>query len=79
MADHEPSAPAPPLRGQQFTHLNFLRKQPDGSQARAIMKVTAVRCGEVFYTYADSPTNKGDWRMPLSTWVERYGTAGPGK
>lgn len=59
MGDHEPK------RGQEFTHLSFRRQLPDGTNALAVMKVTAVRRGEVFYTYADSPTNKGDWRMPI--------------
>ncbi|MEM6107389.1 hypothetical protein AAHS21_14125 [Mycobacterium sp. 050272] len=69
MIDHEPK------RGQEFTHLSFRRQLPDGTHVLAVMKVTAVRRGEVFYTYADSPTNKGDWRMPIGNWIKRYGTS----
>ncbi|BCI84450.1 hypothetical protein MTY66_60750 (plasmid) [Mycolicibacterium sp. TY66] len=75
MADDQAPAGVSPTRGQIFTHSTFRRLLPDGTQGFALMKVTAVRRGEVFYTYADSPTNKGDWRMPIENWVKRYGTA----
>lgn len=76
MADREPSALSQPKRGQEFTHSSFRRMLPDGSQPFAVMKVTAVRRGEVYYTYADSPTNKGDWRMPIENWMKRYASTG---
>lgn len=75
MADHMQAAVPQPKHGQEFTHSSFRRLLPDGSQPFAVMKVTAVRGGEVFYTYADSPTNKGDWRMPIENWIKRYGNA----
>lgn len=65
-----------PKRGQEFTHASFRRMLPDGTTPLAVMKVTAVRRGEVFYTYADSSTNKGAWRLPVATWMDRYGAAG---
>lgn len=68
-----------PKRGQEFTHASFLRDAADGTRSPAVMKVTAVQRGAVFYTYADSPTNKGDWRMPIDDWVERYATPNPSK
>ncbi|WP_234797282.1 hypothetical protein [Mycobacteroides chelonae] len=73
MTDDESPAVVGPTRGQIFTHSTFRRLLPDGTKGFAVMKVTAVRRGEVFYTYADSPTNKGDWRMPIENWLKRYG------
>lgn len=77
MVDDQAPAGVSPTRGQIFTHSTFRRVLADGTNGFALMKVTAVRRGEVFYTYADSPTNKGDWRMPIENWMKRYGPAPP--
>lgn len=63
-----------PRRGQEFTHANFFQVGGDGTRTPAIMKVTSIRRDVVFYTYADSPTNKGDWRMSIKDWALRYAT-----
>lgn len=75
VVDDDPSVSLKPKRGVQFTHSSFRRLLPDGTQPFAVMKVTAVRRGEVFYTYADDPTNKGSFRMPIGNWIKRYGRA----
>lgn len=58
-----------PKRGTIFTHQRYLTEDRKPAQ----MKVTAVRRNTVFFTYADSPNNHGDWYLPLDTWIERYG------
>lgn len=73
ISDDEMSARSQPRRGQEFTHSSFRRLLPDGTQPFAVMRVTAVRRGEVFYTYADSASNKGAFRMPVENWRKRYG------
>lgn len=64
-----------PRRGTEFTHSSFRRLLPDGTQPFARMRVTAVRCGVVFYTYADDPGSKGAFKMPIGNWIKRYGSA----
>ncbi|WP_396909952.1 hypothetical protein [Mycolicibacterium sp.] len=63
-----------PKRGQEFTHNSFQRILADGTKAFAVMKVTAIRRGVVFYTYADDATNKGAFKMPVENWIARYGS-----
>lgn len=61
-----------PKAGDVFTHKSYLddRRQP------ALMKVTRVTETTVYFTYADSPTNKGAFRLDRSVWIERYGSNG---
>lgn len=70
-------ASAVPRRGMEFMHSSFRRQHPDGTQPFALMRITAVRRGVVFYTYADDPGTKGAFRMPIDNWVKRYGKAEP--
>lgn len=61
--------PGAPKRGQEFTHRRYL----DERRRPARMRVTAVARGRVYFTYADSPTNKGDWHVGLDAWIDAYG------
>lgn len=58
--------------GAQFVHNHFLTVH-QGVRSNAIMKITRVTKGTVYYTYADSGDNKGRWRMSRDVFVERYG------
>lgn len=61
-----------PRAGQQFTHKTML--DPNALPRRkAVMRITRVTTTAVYYTYADSETNKGLWKLDLQTWIDRYG------
>lgn len=62
---------AQPRKGMTFAHKTFLAQSgPRGS--KAIMKITSVRKGQVYFTYASDEGNKAAWYLPVDVWVERY-------
>lgn len=74
-----------PKKGDEFTHKHFVMldtttRRPRGDDdplkdryIPARMKITAVRKGIVYYTYANSRYNKGAWKMPVESWTRTYG------
>lgn len=61
-----------PKRGTVFTHRTFRDK--DRQPAR--MRVTSVRNGRVYYTYADDPENRGAFYSDHGAWTKHYGEEG---
>lgn len=59
----------PPKKGDTFTHKHFL----DDEGEHPLMKITAVRNQAVYYTYASSRSNKGNWKMSIEAFMQRYG------
>lgn len=59
-----------PKRGTTFRHAYYLNPTTSG---KALCRVTAVRSGQVYYNYATNPSNKAAFKVPLETWIERYG------
>lgn len=64
-----------PKRGVVFTHRSFL----DKDRLPALMRITSVRMGRVYYTYADDPENHGAFWAYRENWVKRYGEAPNGR
>lgn len=63
-----------PRKGNKFVHKSFRDPgNPHNRDARAEMRITSVRQGKVYYTYATEPSNKGAWYMPVDKWREKYG------
>lgn len=70
-----------PKKGDQFTHKHFKVLDPETifdervvpRSIPALMKITAVRKGVVYYTYASSRYNRGAWKMSVEKWIEVYG------
>lgn len=58
-----------PKKGDVFTHQSYL----DKLRRPARMKVTRVTQSAVYFTYADSPGNKGAFYLDRSVWLDRYG------
>lgn len=73
-----------PRPGDEFVHASVL--DPDyvpgpgekhSAAPKARMKITAVRAGSVYFTYAADSHNRAAWTLPLEIWCERYGTPEP--
>lgn len=67
-------------KGDEFTHKSFVRDEMVDTnhgktrrRVKAKMKITSIRKGCVYYTYADSESNKGAWYLPIADFEETYG------
>lgn len=68
-------------RGQTFEHQHFLRPdwRPDlykgerySDGPKAVMRVTAVQNGRVYYCFDSNVTGEGAWSMTRAEFVTRY-------
>jgi hypothetical protein len=59
-----------PTKGTVFTHASY--RDLNDPTSLALMKVTCVRKGQVYFTYAHSTSTKGAFTLPLETFNERY-------
>lgn len=65
----------PPRAGDHFTHKHRLDlSAPVRERQHAVCRVTSVRRGLVYYTYADAPVGaKGAFTMTVESWEDDYG------
>lgn len=59
-----------PAKGTVFRHDRFLDSET--RNGKMMMRVTAVRGGVVYFTHADSLSNKGLWYLPVDDWLQRF-------
>ena len=63
-----------PRPGMVFTHARLLDLDaPVRDRVPAQCRITAVRAGWVYYTYASSPINKGHFKVDVREWMDTYG------
>lgn len=66
-----------PRKGVEFTHDKMIDTRTmtvtrEGT-VYARMKITSVRGGRVFYTYAWDDRPIGAFTLPVDKWIERFG------
>lgn len=66
-----------PKAGDTFIHRSKLDLKAWPDKRKALMKVTRVAHGSVYFTYADEPSNKGAWHVPLDDWLRDYSRPAP--
>lgn len=64
--------------GDTFRHKSFIKQGKDPitglwNKEKAMMRVTSVQKGKVYYTYDSDPENKGAFYLDEETFNERYG------
>jgi hypothetical protein len=68
---------AEPKRGMSFAHARVIDPAdyhlPAAQARKALMRITAVRRGAVYYTFAGEPDNtRAMAYMPLADWIANY-------
>lgn len=66
-----------PKRGMTFVHARVIDPAdyhlPAAQARKALMRITAVRRGTVYYTYASEPDNtRAMAYMSLANWIANY-------